>query len=78
MSKEARLTKKQIAALTGMEYAEEHGSVTILVTTATEWEGDLFLNHLTAKSLERKGLVVIDWPMYQEDCAQVHLVKEST
>jgi len=72
-----KITKQQRQALTWMEQAADIRCLSIMTAGKTEWAGDLFVNHLTAKALERKNRIVIDWSPYEDDDVLLY-VREDT
>ncbi len=58
---------KQRRAIAWMEQAADSRHPTIMTAGKTEWVGDLWVNHITAKSLARRGIIEIEWPPYEDD-----------
>jgi len=73
-----KLTKKQRDALGWMEQAADSGELSLMGAGATDWYGDLWVNHLTAKALQRKGLIEIEWGTFPDDDHLLHLVREES
>ncbi len=71
---EVRLTANEKHVLALIEQAEDGGYPIILGIGKTAWYGDLWVNHLTAKSLQRKGYVRIDWSQYSDDDHYVYRI----
>ncbi len=69
-----RLTANETKVMAWIEQAEDIGSLVLMTSTKTVWAGDLWVNHLTAKSLSRKGLIRIEWAIYEGDDIEIYSI----